>query len=249
MDVRGLRIVIIGDSHTQTGLGGELVPLLEAAGAKVTNVGIGGTSVEQWLRPVACFPGKDKDGCKADTKRTRIADVGQFDLVIVSLGTNDGANAAAGGKPNGSFAGPWVPKLIQAASRLAPRMFYVGPPAMRGTQPHYTDANIQPYFEAARAVLGGAAIDSYTVTKPFVATSGDGVHLSKGSQAAKQWARAAFDAITAKQPYKRGGAGGGKTSMAALTALAGGLIIYLWWRGRQATVLMPQPSLAGLRRR
>lgn len=213
MNVTGLKIVILGDSHTQTALGKGLEKALTAAGAKVTNVGIGGTSAEQWLKPVTCFPGKDKDGCKPDSKRTRLGELGPFDLAIISLGTNDGANASADGRPNGIDASKFPEQLLKVAARAAPLLFYVGPPALRGApmppgksgkrpKQHYTDANVQPYFDAVRNVIGEAAIDSFQATRPFVSADGDGVHFySSKTGGGKAWVDAVMSAILARTPY------------------------------------------------
>ena len=265
MNIKGIKIAVIGDSQTQFGLGQELVPMLRAAGAEVTNLGIGGTSADQWVKKIVCFPGKGPNGCKvADPGMhgasalkqydldAEVAKAGGFDLVIVSLGSNDGANASAAKRPGGVDAAAFVPKLLAIMKRVAPRAFYIGPGPKRGNVKHYEDANIQPYYVAVAKVMGDAAIHSYPVVKPYIndASQGDGVHFFKGSAAAKAWAKAVFDAVMTRQPYVVGGGSGGKSKLLpALTVAAGALILYLWWRGRQATVLTPQPALAGASRR
>jgi lysophospholipase L1-like esterase len=263
MNIKGLKIAVIGDSQTQFGLGQELVPMLQAAGAKVTNLGVGGTSADQWVKKVVCFPGNGPNGCKVSDPGmhgasalkqydldAEVAKAGGFDLVIVSLGSNDGANASAAKRPGGVDADKFVPKLLSIMKRVAPLAFYIGPGAKRGNVKHYEDANIQPYYAAVAKVMGGAAIHSYPVVKPFIddPKQGDGVHFFKGSAAAKAWARAVLDAVMTREPYRVGGGGASKL-LPTLTVAAGALIIYLWWRGRQATVLTPQPALAGVRRR
>jgi hypothetical protein len=203
MNVSGIKVAIIGDSHTQTMPGIELAKLLTSAGARVTNIGIGATSVPQWIADPTCQP--TRGGCVQPPKNkiVRVADevakAGGFDLVIVSLGTNDGANASAAGRPKGIDADAWPAKVASAAKRVASNMFFMGPPKMRGNVKHYTDANIKPYFDAAKNFFGNAAIDGYGPTAAYAATEGDGVHYY--GTGGKKWAKVVFDAVTTRAPY------------------------------------------------
>ena len=203
MKIAGLKIAIVGDSHTQTKAGLELVRLLEAEGATVTNLGIGATAAPQWLKTPVCQP---KAGGCVKPPKNRIIDLdaevqkaGGFDLVIVSLGTNDGANASAAGNPGGVKAGSFPQQIAAIMQRVAPLGFYMGPPKMRGTVKHYADANIQPYFDAAEGAFGGAAINGYNVTASYAAKDGDGVHYY--GSGAKAWAKAVATAILSRDPY------------------------------------------------
>jgi lysophospholipase L1-like esterase len=259
MNIKGLKIAVIGDSQTQFGLGQELVPMLQAAGAKVTNLGVGGTSADQWVNKVVCFPGKGPNGCKVSDPGmhgasalkqydldAEVAKAGGFDLVIVSLGSNDGANASAAKRPGGVDADKFVPKLLSALKRVAPRAFFIGPGAVRGNVKHYEDANIQPYYAAVAKVMGDAAIHSYPVVKPFAndASQGDGVHFFKGSAAAKAWAKAVLDAVMTRQPYVVGGGGSGRNMKIALIAVGAlGVLGALWWLSRRQSAPAPTKVL------
>lgn len=181
--------LIIGDSHVEpTGsFGPALVARLQEQGYTVMIAGVGSTNAHQWAtQNVVCRPDK-----------SRCVDLSQLpqrpDLLVISLGTNDAANAAAGGAPVSAS----VADVKRVIAKFSPsNYFWIGPPATRGNVAYYTPAAIDNYYRAARA--GGLSIfDSRGVTGPIVAAGhGDGVHLYGAD--AQLWAAAVAKGISSQ---------------------------------------------------
>jgi lysophospholipase L1-like esterase len=177
--------LIIGDSHVEpiSPFAKALAAKLKAQGYVVTIAGVGSSNAHMWAtQNQVCRPG----WCVDKTKLPR-----HPDLLVLSLGTNDAANASAGG--------PSVEKAVADLKRtiayFAPKKwFWVGPPWMRdNAQFYYNKAMSQLYAAASRA--GVSIFDSRPSTKAAVqAGSGDGVHL--GPQGAQLWANATAKAIS-----------------------------------------------------
>lgn len=182
--------VILGDSHVDPSgnmpFGRALKARLEQLGYTVSQVGVGGTNAYQWAHQsnVCNNVGRCVDQNNVPHRP---------DLLVISLGTNDAANALAGGRSMASSVAD-VQRIIQ---QYAPsKVFWVGPPATReGTAyKFYTNAGVARYYDAADTA-GMSIFDSRPVTKPFVdAGSGDGVHL--GAKGGAAWADAAVKALS-----------------------------------------------------
>lgn len=210
--------LIIGDSHVDPSggmpFGANLKKRLEQQGYVVTQAGVGATNAHQWAHQANVC---NNVGRCVDQHTLPH----QPDLLVISLGTNDAANALAGGQSMATSVAD-VQRIIQ---QYAPsQAFWVGPPATRqGTAyTYYTNAGVAQYYAAADAA-GASIFDSRPVTKPFVdAGSGDGVHL--GAQGGAAWADAVVNAITSSSSWKT------VVIVGSIIAAASGM---LWWLKRQ----------------
>jgi lysophospholipase L1-like esterase len=202
--------LIIGDSHVEPAgaFGPDLAKLLQAQGYTVTVAGVGSSNAHQWAtQQVVCRP--DKSWCVDQSTLPQSPD-----LLVISLGTNDAANAAAGGaSPAKSVAD--VAKVI---AKFSPgKYFWIGPPSTNDTVQFYTNQAIANYYAAANA-SSLSIFDSRGVTAPLVAAHlGDGVHLyGTGAQA---WATAVSKAIASSG-----------TSVKIAFALGTAAALYILWR-------------------
>lgn len=207
--------LIIGDSHVEPvgAFGPDLAKLLAAQGYTVTVAGVGSSNGMMWAtRRVVCRP--DGSWCVDQSTLPRSPD-----LLVVSLGTNDAANAAAGGRPVAQAVAD-IKKVL--ASYDAKHTFWIGPPATRDNVPYYTNAAVEAFYRAA----GGAVFDSRPATRDAVnAGQGDGVHLYGAG--AQTWASAVAREI---QTSSSG------TSRVLVTVAAGAIVVgavaaVLWRKG------------------
>lgn len=184
--------LIIGDSHVHaTAFGSALESQLKAAGWDVTRAGVGATSSRSWTNGHPCTPNKSKCVDVADLPKGT-------DLLLISLGTNDGANAAVGGKTDQAAYADGVADRIAELARTfwAKRTIWILPPWQRGSVKWYTqDAMEYVYAAAPKAAAAGVELfDSRPSTEELVkGGSGDGVHPS--SKCAKQWASAVVEQV------------------------------------------------------
>lgn len=184
-------ILIIGDSHVDgTSYGIKLEAKLKALGHKVTRAGVGATSAVQWVKGTACRPKKDKCVEVADLPKGT-------DLLLISLGTNDAANAGAAKKDPATASAKIAKQMADLAAKFgAKRTVWVGPPWQRGGK-YYTQANMDALYDAAPQ-SGLEVFDSRPSTKEGVlGGSGDGVH--PGSKTAELWAQATVDYLAQPQ--------------------------------------------------
>lgn len=184
-------ILIIGDSHVDgTSYGIKLEAKLKALGHTVTRAGVGATSATQWLQGTACRPKKDK--CVSVDSLPK-----GTDLLLISLGTNDAANAGAAKKDPVAASAKIASQMQQLAQKFgAGRVVWVGPPWQRGGK-YYTQANMDALYDAAPQ-SGLEVFDSRPSTKDGVlAGSGDGIH--PGSKTAELWAQATVDYLSQAQ--------------------------------------------------
>jgi len=192
MDFSGKRIVIIGDSHVDASTFGRVLEsTLRERGANVTRFGWGSSAARTWLagKPISTTP-----------KWYTLAQVNQsgpYDLALVCLGTNDGANseaAAAQGGPSMVAGVATASKQIkQVADALdAKRVVWIGPPAMGDITRYYTSASVNEVWRVTSPLFGSDAIDSREATRPYV--SGDGVHL--GREGGTAWAQFVVDELS-----------------------------------------------------
>lgn len=219
-----MRVLLTGDSHMEwSPFGVQLEKLLRDAGATVTRMAIGGSSARQWAS------GKDvcrtMNGSKLCYSAADLRAAGPFDLVVVSLGTNDAANASAAGADR-TRAAEKAADDIETFMRLvgASRFVVVGPPKMRNSIAHYTDANMAPLVDVFARRFSNGFIDSRVVQK----VDGDAVHF--GRQGGAAWAQLVFDRIGGTRGASAGTAGTDSTPLVALAVVS--VLAVLWWRNR-----------------
>jgi hypothetical protein len=231
MDLSGKRILLTGDSHMEwSPFGSKLEAKLKAAGARVSRLAIGGSAAYQWAsgKPVCrTISGQKKCLSAADLKAA-----GPFDIAIISLGTNDGANASAAKTDLAAAAAVAVADIKKLATAIgADQTWLVGPPTMGENDkkvtkdrsiPHYTNRNMEFVYAAAAPVFGSLLIDSRAANPG--APDGDGVHVGKAS--GEKWAQLVFDRVA-------GGAVKASKSILPMVAVglgAAALALYLWRR-------------------
>lgn len=179
MKVEGRKVAILGDSHVDGSvMGKELEKLLTAGGATVQRFGWGGSAARTWLA------GKPMLGKQFTVEQVK--NKGPYDIVIISLGTNDGANAGVGTQDAARLkadAATAVAGIKKIADTIGGGVtFWIEPPPMLDRVKHYTNYNINFVREAGREVFGPKSIDSTRIGTP----DGDGVH--PGGRAGKVWA-------------------------------------------------------------
>jgi lysophospholipase L1-like esterase len=179
--------VIIGDSHVEptSPFAQALAAKLQSQGYTVTIAGVGSSNAYMWARQqTVCRPGRCVDQSELPHRPA---------LLVISLGTNDAANAAAGGRAVTTVPGE-IKRIVAA---YAPKEWlWIGPPATRDNVQYYTNAGIAKFYAAANAA-GVSIFDSRAATRTAVAAgSGDGVHL--GPQGAQSWANAVANAIASQ---------------------------------------------------
>jgi hypothetical protein len=186
--VAGKRVVILGDSHVDgSTFGKALEALLVSSGANVTRYGWGGSAARTWLAGRPIF-GKQFSA-------TQVRDAGPWDIAIISLGTNDGANGGKAAQGNAAqaqqFAKQAAAQIKEIADTIgASETWWAEPPQMSPSNaykggdvtPWYTPENIDLVRVEGRKLFGGNAIDATSVGNP----DGDGIHL--GAQGGKAWA-------------------------------------------------------------
>lgn len=208
--------VIIGDSHVDdwSPFGSKLESGLEKAGYQVTRLGVGATSTYSWSFGKACRKGKCVE---VDTVPKGAG------LLLICLGTNDGANAQAGGGDKAKAAAKTAERIKAMADKYgASRTIWILPPWQRGNMKHYTQDAME-YVYAAAPASGVELFDSRPSTKALVeGGSGDGVHPT--GKSATAWA----DAILAQVR-----AGAVRPRMGAIVGgLVSGLVIAYWLKRR-----------------
>lgn len=209
--------LIIGDSMVDNSpLAKRLGDLLTADGYQVTQAGLGATSTGSW---------DDQDVVK---RAHKTVDTGALpkgvDLLIVSLGTNDAANANRAGGDLAKKAAGAAGRIVKIAGIYqAKRTVWVLPPWLRGNVAWYTQPAAEFIYAAAPAVQGQQGVelfDSRPVTKADVlAGSGDGVH--PGAKLQRKWADAVHAAIRA---------GGKRTSLWLVAGVA--VAAAIWYARR-----------------
>jgi hypothetical protein len=186
--VKGKTIVILGDSHVDgTPMGSTLEKMLTEQGATVKRFGWGGSAARTWLA------GKRAMGKQYTVQQVK--DGGPYDIAIISLGTNDGANAGVGTQDKAKLeaeAVKAVSQIKQIADTIgAQKTYWIEPPVMGDKTKHYTNYNIDFVRREGRKVFGADAIDATSVGPH----PSDGVHLY--GDKATQWATIARDRILA----------------------------------------------------
>ena len=170
MDFTGLRVLLVGDSHTVGAYGSDLIAALTNAGAKtvstVANVGSKATDYTT--------------GKYASAFNNAVGDGSNFDVVIITLGTNDAAVYGLN-QANTSAA------INQIAAAAAPVAFYVGPPSFSATA-----AGCPSTWNS-----GTAAAPSFPCFNPNLNTTADAVW----SAVSPSFNTRAFDSRPATAPF------------------------------------------------
>lgn len=216
------RVLLTGDSHMEwSPFGVQLEKLLRDSGADVVRMAIGGSAARQWAaggQVCRTMNGERKCLSAADLRAA-----GPFDLAIVSLGTNDAANASAGNVDRTRAAEKAADDIETFMRLVGPRDFIVvGPPTLKDRIAHYTNANMAPLVDVFARRFSGRFIDS----RPVEHVDGDSVHM--GRQGGAAWAQFVFDRL--------GGRGGvssfaGKNVVGLL--VVGALLWFLFKRSRK----------------
>ena len=228
-------VLIVGDSHVDPVAGpsaGRLRKALQGAGWTVNLSGVGSTSTGSWSGQKACKVGGK--GCVELDSLPK-----GTDLLLICLGTNDAANASAGGYKGKFSKGTYFNNVVDRVAGIAKRFgarrtVWILPPYQRGNHKHYTQPAMELLYEAApRATSAGIELfDSRPVTQKLVqGGDGDGIHLGKkGSDA---WASAIAQYLGGKAqetPSAAAGVSPAKTSMVPLLLGGAALLGVLIWR-------------------
>lgn len=222
MTLAGKRILLTGDSHMEwSQFGVKLDQLLNAAGARVTRMAIGGSSAQQWAsgKPVC----RTMNGNKLCYSPAELRAAGPFDLVVVSLGTNDAANASAANADRTRAAEKAADDLEKFMASIGASAFVVvGPPVMPDRIAHYTNANMAPLVDVFARRFGARFIDS----RPVPRIDGDAAHV--GRKGGEAWSKYVFDRLEAGGAV--GTRGGGFPAPLLFLGAAGAA--FWWWRRR-----------------
>lgn len=184
-----MKVLLLGDSHTVGSYGKTLKALFEREGHVVDLVGRIGASANSYLTG-----GWKKLSGVGDFDAVRSQ---SYDLLVLSLGTNDAANMAAGSAPAAQVAAAKLKQLADAVQ--ATQVVYVGPPAFSGTaalnyNPVFKVENLNSRAERlwqATAPLFSRALDPRSATQPFVSLTD--IHFkAPGGEA---WAAYVYDAV------------------------------------------------------
>jgi hypothetical protein len=187
--IAGRRVIILGDSHVDgSTFGKSLEKMLAANGASVTRMGWGGSAARTWIAGRPIF------GKQYTLEQVRTS--GPYDVAIVSLGTNDGANAGVNTQDAGALSREADKSIAQIKQVMdatgASVVWWVEPPVMGDRVKHYTNYNIDFVRKAGRREFGSRSIDSTVVGAP----DGDGVHL--GGRGGQAWAQVVHDKVVSE---------------------------------------------------
>jgi lysophospholipase L1-like esterase len=199
---------------------------LEAEGATVVNLSIGGSSARAWAAggPVCRTSGERRCLSLADLRAQ-----GPYDIAIISLGTNDAANANAAGGSLSAAAERTVERLQTIVASIPAREVWIaGPPRMNRTTGHYTNATMEPVISAA-----SRSFPRYIDSTRFGHIDGDGIHV--GPAGGRAWAQLVMDSLHAAPAGAPGtsldaGVTIGLSVSIGAAALLGGLLYY-WYSG------------------
>jgi len=189
------RALIIGDSHAAGDFGRAMAMALKTQGYEVARRGVGGSSARVWLKGEACWGGK----CGGVTKLQKQA---PWDLLLISLGTNDIANSNVGCKRAGKHndidclklgASKKVAQIGQVAARIkAKKTVWIAPPNLEQTKGHYSKVASDVMYTVGKPSGVDVMIDSRPSTAGRHGKK-DKVHLF--GAAAKAWAAAVVSAL------------------------------------------------------
>lgn len=199
-------ILLLGDSHTFGAYGVPLERMFSKAGWKVTRVGYGGISASGFLNGSYKTWSKSKKVGDFDTAIAKT-----YDVVIVTLGTND---AAAQNANSDSSAASKAADIAKLASMVrAKSIWYVGAPAFNPVSaanyagnPAYKvedlNSRADRLWKAVSPMFPGKAIDPRDVTRPwtkdldkvtFKGKPAPEIHL--GPKGGEAWASLVFDTV------------------------------------------------------
>ena len=160
-----MRILLVGDSHTEGVFGAELERLLRTTGARITRAAESGSAVMYWWKRLPALLSSE-----------------QPDVVLIALGANMREYPSA----EGTAAQIRRTVRLIAEARPVARIVWIGPPRERGD----SEARLQEFNQRIRRGIAGDAvfIDSSPHTPRY--EGGDGVHYANA--AARTWAAGVF---------------------------------------------------------
>jgi lysophospholipase L1-like esterase len=186
----GPRALIIGDSHVDwSSFGKDLTRELEAKGYEVYKYGVGGSAAYSWLR-------------KRSGLLSQLNSGGPWDLLLVSLGTNDMANSKKGCRKKRDKKRCLARAARRQSARIAAvikkikaeKTVWIGPPSLRGS----TKGLRRWYHPDAAAAIydagGPSGVDVAFDSRDSTRGAGkDGIHPTGALGAA--WAKAVATAV------------------------------------------------------
>jgi lysophospholipase L1-like esterase len=191
-------VLLLGDSHTHGSYGKSLEKLFKDAGWSVNRVGWVGANATHYLK------GKETTLGMGGTGSWSAAKAQNYDLAIMSLGTNDAAGIAPG-----ASAASTAQKLKELSNDIsASKIVYVGPPsfsenAARTYNPAFAKESLILKADRlwdATFPLFTLSLDPRQATAPFV-TEKD-IHF--GPKGGKAWAQFVFDSLAVKTTSNTG---------------------------------------------
>jgi len=151
------KALIIGDSHVDwSSFGKYLAKALKSQGYSVVRHGVGGTAAASWL-----------------SKRSKLLDKlnqqGPWDLLLISLGTNDIANSNVGCKGDKRCLKRAAARKVRQIGAVAQKVeaektVWIAPPTLHGTKHYSKDAGDAMYTAGTPAGVD-IVIDSRPPTK------------------------------------------------------------------------------------
>lgn len=223
----------MGDSHLDwSPFGVQLAAKLRQAGAEVQNMAVGGSSARSWSwgAPVCRTMGGSTKCVTVEQVRA----AGPHDVAIISLGTNDAANASAAGVDRAAAAAQTAERVRTLARRIgAAQTWLVGPPRTHPSNPHYADENMIPVVDAFRATFGDGREVLFIDSRVVPRIDGDGIHV--GPRGGEAWATHVFQRVQTgalvSGPHALMVAFPAITVASALVAL--GAFVWWWLRRRR----------------
>ena len=201
----GVKVLIIGDSHTAGIYGAQIDKLARSSGATVQTYGSCGSSPSWWFNSTSTQCGFYAHDEKGQTIRKNVGEktptpnlnnlINKYkpDVVIVSLGANM-IRANENSIINTSK------KMAQTIQQSGAKLFWVGPPKGRESKKSTEDLN-RLYDALQKAMPDNTVfIDSRPYTY-YPEKGGDGVHFSgkEGKQIATNWAEQVFNKIQSQK--------------------------------------------------
>lgn len=231
MALSGKRVVFVGDSHLDwSQFGVRLAEKFRQAGADVRNMAVGGSSARSWASgsPVCRTIGGGTKCVTVEQVRT----AGPHDLAIISLGTNDAANASAAGADRAAAAVQTAERVRSLARQIgAQQTWLVGPPRTQPSNAHYADENMIPVVNAFRSAFGDGREILFVDSREVPRIDGDGIHV--GPRGGEAWATHVFQRVRAGTPTPGPQALTLAFPMATVASALVALGAFVWWLRRR----------------
>lgn len=197
-----MTVLLLGDSHTYGAYGKALAALFEQAGAAVDRVGVGGVTAKAFLNGTWAK-------YKARTGNFNAVKSKPYDLIIISLGTND-----AGGISSRAGAAAVAANIKALADSLnGKQVYWVGAPAFNDYAAHHygemrarasayrnfsLNQRAQLVWDAAAPLFGPRAIDPRAATAEAAKPLGNDIHF--GADGGRAWAQYVYGVVALGTP-------------------------------------------------